>query len=138
MMMNGDLKFTRVVIADESATFRQSLRRFLEPEADVTIVGEASNASDVPVVAQQFNPDVVLIDFAFFCSLQTRVGTLPPASRTLVTVPILERAGIINAFLHDARAVVAKTSPPHVWCESIRTVGAGQYWLGNESIAILV
>jgi DNA-binding NarL/FixJ family response regulator len=135
--MTGNLDSIRVVIADEHATFRQALRMLLERESDLTIVGEASDANGVRALARQFKPDVVLIDVALFYSLRGRAGT-PPAFRMLVTVPTLESVDIIKVFLNGARAVVPRHSPAHVWCESIRAVGADQYWLVKESIAVLV
>lgn len=135
--MTGNLDSIRVMIVDECATFRRTLRKLLEPETDLAIVGETSDADSVPALAKQLSPDVVLIDVALFYWLKSRlVGQ--PTLRALVTVPTLERADIIKVFLGGARAVVPKPSPSHVWGEGIRTVGAGHYWLVNESIAALV
>jgi DNA-binding NarL/FixJ family response regulator len=133
----GNLNFIRVVVADGRATFRNALRTHLQAETDLTIVGEASDAKTVLALTRELNPDVVLIDVALFYSLNGRAGT-QPAFRTLVTVPNLDPADIIKAFLQGARAVVPKPSPSHIWSESIHAVGAGQYWLVNESIAVLV
>lgn len=135
--MIGSINSIRVVIADEHAGFRQALRALLESETDLTIVGEASDAKAIPGLARQFKPDVVLIDVALFYSLKSRVGTRP-GYRTVVMVPSLQRADIIEAFVRGAKAVVPKPSPSHTWSESIRAVGAGQYWLVDGSIAILV
>ncbi len=135
--MTGNLDSIRVVIADESAAFRQAFRTLLEPETDLTVVGEASEANAVRDLMWQLRPDLLLIDVDLFYSLRGRAKTLP-AFRTLVTVPTLESVDIIKVFLNGARAVVPKASPFNAWCESIRAVGAGQYWLGSESIAVLV
>lgn len=135
--MTPNLNLIRVVIADDGAAFRNTLRTLLEAEADLTIVGEASDAKGLLALAQQLKPDVLLIDSALFFSLKGRPA-IQPSFRSLVTVPKLEHASIIKAFLHGARAVVAKPSPSHIWRESIHAVGAGRYWLVNESIAALV
>ena len=55
-----------------------------------------------------------------------------------MVVPTHKRSNIVKAFLRGARAVVPKSSPPHIWYQSIRTVGAGQYCLPDQSIAILL
>jgi DNA-binding NarL/FixJ family response regulator len=127
----------RILIADARATFRHTLRRLLEPETDLTIVGEASDAEGVQTLAQQLKPDVIVIEVALFCRLKSRAGS-QPAFGTVVTVPTLQRGNIIKAFLRGAMAVVPKPSPPQMWCRSIRTVCAGQYCLPDESIAILL
>jgi two-component system, NarL family, nitrate/nitrite response regulator NarL len=135
--MSGDLNSIRVVIADERVTFRNSLRTLLGSDPDLAIVGEASEARTIPALSRQLKPDVVVIDIALFSRLKGKAGRRP-AFKTLVTVPTFERADIITAFLRGARAVVSKPSPAHVWRESIRAVGAGQFWLVNESMAMLV
>ena len=127
----------RIVIADAKATFRQALRTLLEPEPDLTIVGEASDAKAVQVLAQQLRPDVILVDVALFNRLKNRVG-IEMAFGAVVMVPTHKRDDILKAFLHGAKAVVPKPSPPHIWCQSIRTVGVGQYCLSDKSIAILL
>jgi two-component system nitrate/nitrite response regulator NarL len=135
--MIADSKVIRVMIADEQPGFRKTLRKYLEPERDVIVVGEASDADGVLALAGQVRPDVLLIEAALLGSLKGRAGALAGIS-TLVTVPTPDRANIIRAFLQGAKAVVPKPSAPQVWPDSIRTVVAGQYWLGKESIAILV
>jgi two-component system nitrate/nitrite response regulator NarL len=136
-LMPGGIAAIRIVIADARATFRQTLRTLLEPEADLTIVGEASDAERVQVLVRQLKPNVIIIDIPLFYRLKSTAGTQSDFG-TVVMVPALERGNTVKAFLHGARAVVAKPSPPHIWSQSIRAVGAGQYWLPDESIAILL
>jgi DNA-binding NarL/FixJ family response regulator len=135
--ITGSVAPIRVLIADERADFRRALRTLLEPEVDLSIVGEASDATEARAVAQQVNPDVIIIDIALFYGLASRPGT-QSTCRTVVMVSTLQRANIIQAFLGGARAVVPKPSPLQIWSQSIRAVVAGQYWLLDESIAILL
>lgn len=135
--MTGGITSIRIVIADARATFRQALRTLLEPEADLTIVGEASDAESVETLAQQLKPDVIIIDVALFYRIENRAGT-QVAFRAVVVVPAHKRGNIVQAFLRGARAVVPRPSPPQIWYQNIRTVGAGQYCLPDESIAILL
>jgi DNA-binding NarL/FixJ family response regulator len=135
--VTAGLHTIRVMIADEEASFRNWLRMSLEHERDVTIVGEACDANGLLALAGELKPDVLLIDAALLGSLNGRLEALVGIS-TLATVPTIDRANMISAFLHGAKAVVPKPSARRVWPESIRAVVAGQYWLGRESIAILV
>ena len=52
----------RVLHCDDSAAFRALLRAELEDDADIEIVGEASNVDAALVVAGDTHPDVVLLD----------------------------------------------------------------------------
>ena len=52
----------RVLIADAEQGFRRFIRRILERQPDLNVVGQASDAEEVVRLAQQLKPDVVLID----------------------------------------------------------------------------
>jgi DNA-binding NarL/FixJ family response regulator len=52
----------RVLIVDDNFGYRRLLRRVLEAERDVTLVFEASDGAESIRLAQQFKPDVVLMD----------------------------------------------------------------------------
>jgi two-component system response regulator NreC len=52
----------RVVIVDDHAILRSGLRRVLEAEPDIEVVGEAENADRAVFEALQSKPDVVVMD----------------------------------------------------------------------------
>ncbi|MGQ9674393.1 MAG: response regulator [Chloroflexota bacterium] len=54
----------RVLIADDQTLFRQGLRRLLEAEPDIEVVGEAGNGVDVEARVRETRPDVVLMDIS--------------------------------------------------------------------------
>jgi DNA-binding NarL/FixJ family response regulator len=54
----------RVVLADDHQLFRQGLRRLLESERDIQVVGEAEDGLDVQRVVGELSPDVVLMDLS--------------------------------------------------------------------------
>ena len=52
----------RIIIADDHKMFRQGLVSTLGNEADITIVGEASNGKEVLQLLKKEQPDVLLLD----------------------------------------------------------------------------
>ncbi|MDR3354807.1 MAG: response regulator transcription factor [Synergistaceae bacterium] len=52
----------RIVIADDHRLFREGLRRLLELEADIEIVGEAKDGAEAVDLILITDPDVVLLD----------------------------------------------------------------------------
>ena len=53
---------TRILLADEYQIVRQGLRALLEDEADLEVVGEASDGCTAVEMAKQRIPDAVLMD----------------------------------------------------------------------------
>ena len=52
----------RVVLADDHPVVRKGIRDILEMDRDITIIGEASTGEQAVVMAQQLDPDIVLMD----------------------------------------------------------------------------
>ncbi len=54
----------RVMLVDDNPQFRTVLRRFLERDPAIVVVGEASDGSDIVRNALDADPDVVLMDLS--------------------------------------------------------------------------
>jgi DNA-binding NarL/FixJ family response regulator len=61
--MNSD-KHKNVLIADDSVTVRQVLKRYLSTRGDVVVCGEAVNGREAVQRAMALKPDLVLLDLA--------------------------------------------------------------------------
>lgn len=52
----------RILLADDHVMVRQALRNLLESEAELLVVAEASDGSEVLSLCAEFTPDLVIID----------------------------------------------------------------------------
>jgi DNA-binding NarL/FixJ family response regulator len=52
----------RILIVDDHQMFREGIRRRLEQEPDITVVGEAASAEDAMAEVSRTNPTIVLLD----------------------------------------------------------------------------
>ncbi|MDR3354602.1 MAG: response regulator transcription factor [Synergistaceae bacterium] len=52
----------RIVLADDHRLFREGLRRLLELESDIEIVGEAKDGAEAVDLVIETDPDIVLLD----------------------------------------------------------------------------
>lgn len=55
---------TRILLADDHAVVRKGLRFLLKSEPGMEVVGEAGNGREAVKLAEELNPDVVIMDIA--------------------------------------------------------------------------
>src|SRR6266540_2226813 len=54
----------RIMLADDHQMFRQGLRTLLETKPEWQVVAEASDGREAVEMAQQFNPDLIIMDIS--------------------------------------------------------------------------
>src|SRR5207253_9344500 len=52
----------RVLLADDHASFRDGLRKLLDSDEEITIVGEAQNGVECIKLLTKLKPDILLLD----------------------------------------------------------------------------
>jgi DNA-binding NarL/FixJ family response regulator len=138
-MMTQNVSSLRILIADDHPIFRDGLRRLLESEPGMEVVGEAADGDQVPTLTETLRPDVLLLDLA----MPRRHGL--EALRDLTDGKIAVRVVLLTAAITDeqiveslqlgARGVVLKESATETLLQAIRTVMSDRYWIGRESVA---
>ncbi len=105
----------RVLIADDQALVRMGFRMVLDAEADLEVVGEAVDGDDAARLAEELQPDVVLMDVRMpkvdGIEATRRIVAANPQSRVIIltTFDLDEyafgglRAGASGFLLKDAR-----------------------------------
>ncbi|PYU89149.1 MAG: DNA-binding response regulator [Acidobacteria bacterium] len=131
----------RIMIADDHPLFRDGLRKLLESEAGFEVVGEAADGGEVARLADELKPDILLLDIAMPVSGMEALRALAKASapvRTILLTAAIEKRQIVEALQIGARGVVLKEAATQLLFKSIRSVMAGQYWVGRDAVSDLV
>ena len=132
----------RIVIADDHPLFRRGLRHLLDAEEGFSVVGEAGNGEEAVKLARSAQPDILLLDLAMpgvsGMEALTALAASPAPMRTILLTASIEKAEIVRALQLGAGGVVLKSAPAELLIKSIRSVMAGQHWIGRESVSDLI
>jgi len=133
----------RLVIADDHPIFRDGLRRLLEAESDLKVIGEARDGAEAVKLARQLKPDILLLDLAMpkhpgLEALRDLSNGEANSVRVILLTAAAEKKEIVEALQLGARGVVLKDSATQLLLKAIHTVMAGEYWVGRESVSNLV
>ncbi|NIM02606.1 response regulator [bacterium] len=116
----------KIVIADDHALFREGLRRILEFEEDVKIVGEAKDGAETFELVRRLKPDMILMDISLPGPNGIRITRQIKRRYRKVYIIMLsmyeDTAHITDAFQAGASGYVVKTSPPGELLQTIRSV----------------
>ncbi len=133
----------RLIIADDHPIFRDGLRRLLEAEPDMKVIGEAKDGAEAVRLARQLKPDIMLLDLAMpkhpglEALRELSVGGANSV-RVILLTAAAEKNQIVEALQLGARGVVLKDSATQLLLKAIHTVMAGEYWVGREAVSNLV
>ncbi|PYX75605.1 MAG: DNA-binding response regulator [Acidobacteria bacterium] len=133
----------RILIADDHPIFRDGLRRLLEAEPDLKVVGEACDGAEAVKLVRQLRPDILLLDLAMprhpgLEALREMSSGPSNSVRVILLTAAAEKNQIVEALQLGARGIVMKDSATQLLLKSIHTVMAGEYWVGRESVSNLV
>jgi two-component system, NarL family, nitrate/nitrite response regulator NarL len=131
----------RVVIADDHHLFREGLRGMLT-EAGMDVVGEASDGATAVALAQELEPDVVVLDLNMpgTSGLQAlrRIVRGNADIQTVVLTVSTAADDVLGALAAGARGYLLKDTNPERLAEGIRQAAAGQVMLSEEIARALV
>jgi len=102
----------RVLLADDHAIFRDGLRKMLESDEEMTIVGEAQNGTECIKLLAKLKPDILLLDLrmpdkdGLAVLEEVNFDTLP--TRVIVLTAAEDDRDVVRAMRLGARGVVLK------------------------------
>ena len=128
----------RCVIVDDQALFREGLRRVLEDEGDIRVVGEASDAAQALEKVKALHPDVLLMDvrmpgMSSFEAARRLQKEVPATSIIFLTMHSDE--GYLQQFLDvRASAYILKDTPGPTLIAAMRDVFMGRKFLSPQLV----
>ncbi len=119
----------RVVIAEDHTLVREGTRQILEQAPDIEVVGEAARGDEAVALAEQLQPDVLLVDLRMpglnGIEVARQVGDGRGGPRVLLLSAYDDETYVAEALAAGAAGYLLKTTPGRELVEAVRAVHAG-------------
>jgi two-component system invasion response regulator UvrY len=131
----------KVLLVDDHAVVREGYRRLLERTANITVVGDAANATQACQSALALVPDVIVMDIALpgvsGIEALRRILAHQPKLRALMFSMHDDAVFAARALQAGARGYVSKASAPDVLVDAIYAVARGESYLSPDVAKII-
>jgi DNA-binding NarL/FixJ family response regulator len=132
----------RVGIVDDHPIVREGLRKLLELEDDIEVVGEADNGRTALELVEDAHPDILLLDLKMpgmdgLTALQTMQNAGHP-TRVIVLTASEDKSEWVQAMKLGCSGIVIKQTQPELIVKSIHKVQSGEIWLDSHTTAAVM
>src|SRR5437762_10897178 len=130
----------RILIAGDHPIFRDGLKRLLEAEPGLHVIGEAGDGAATLQLVRQLTPDLLLFDLAMpdaGLDILRALAATSKLPRTIVLTGSMGTKELLVALKLGVLGIVRKESTTRSLCESIYGVLNDQYALAPEQVGDL-
>jgi two-component system response regulator NreC len=123
----------RVLIAEDHKTVREGLKMIVEAETDMEVIGEAGNGREAVRLAQELQPDIVVMDISMpelnGLKASAELKQAAPDLKILTLTRHTEKAYLQELLQAGISGYVLKQSEPEELLRAIRIVAGGGNYL---------
>lgn len=135
-------RLVRVLLADDHAVLRSGLRLLLTSQNEYEVVGEAASGNETLSLAEQLQPDLVLLDLSMpalggLDALPT-LRKLAPSARILILTMHDDPQYLRQALKHGASGYVLKKAADAELLSAMRAVLRGEVYVHPSMTRILL
>ena len=139
-------RLVRIVLADDHPVVRIGVRNMLSANPGFEVVGEASDGDEAITQTLELEPDILLLDVQMprlpgleaMRAIMNGTGSGLGTVKIILLTSLISTQQIIEALQIGARGMVLKDALSDHLQQSIRTVIAGDYWIGGKRVVNLV
>jgi len=127
---------TKIIIADDHSILRAGIKKVLEKEIDLQVIGEAENAHEVLELINKSECDLLILDINMPGSsglgILRDVRKIKPRIKILVLTIYPEESFAMSAFKLGASGYLTKESTPELLVKAIQKIREGGKYLSEE------
>ena len=131
----------RVLLVDDHTIVRQGLRRILETDAEIEVVGETGDGRSATELAQRLQPDIVVMDVALpglnGVEATRQIMKRNEGTKVLILTIHADEVSVRQSLTAGARGYLLKDAEDLDLLKAIQAVGRGAFFF-SPAVATLV
>ncbi len=136
------MKKVRLLIADDHKIFRQGIKKLLEEEPDLQVVGEAADGREVVKKATELKPDIILMDIAMAnlngLEATKQIKKVLPESKIIMLTMHKNEEYVLQSFQAGATGYILKEGAVEELVSAIRSIHQDKSFLSPTVSKTLV
>lgn len=130
------MKKIKIVLVEDHIIVRDGIKSLLSREEDFEIIGEASNYAEMQLVFEREQPDVAILDISLPEISGIEIAKILrekyPLVKTMILSMYTSEEFILNALRAGALAYLPKNTSKKELLEAVRSVVAGEEYIGKQ------
>jgi two-component system, NarL family, invasion response regulator UvrY len=126
----------KIVIADDHSILRAGIKKILEKEVDLQVVGEAGNYHEVLELVNKVEFDLLVLDInmpgASGLGILKEIKKIKPQIKILILTIYPEESFAVRAFELGAAGYLTKESTPELLVKAIQKIKDGGKYLSEK------
>ena len=130
----------RVVLGDDHTLVRQGLRRSMEADGGLEVLGEGATGAEIVRVVRETKPDILVLDIRMpeMDGIEAcRQITSDPGTKVVMLTAYDDRHFVVEAVRAGARGYVLKTRDAQHLIQAVRLVADGNMVIDPELVVAL-
>jgi len=132
----------KILLADDHKVLRSGLRRILEEQTDLEVVGEAADGREAVELAGQLHPDIVVMDIGMpkmnGMEATRQIMQRNPKLNVLILSMYSDENYVVQTLRAGARGYLLKDSAEDELIDAVRTVNSGVPYFSPRIARMLV
>jgi DNA-binding NarL/FixJ family response regulator len=127
------MKKVKLLVADDHKIFRQGIKKLLEEESDLQVVGEAADGREAVKKATELKPDVILMDIAMAnlngLEATKQIKKVLPSTKVIMLTMHKNEEYILQSFQAGASGYILKEGAVEELVSAIRSIHSDKSFL---------
>jgi two-component system response regulator NreC len=136
------MKKVRLLVADDHKIFRQGIKKLLEEEPDLQVVGESADGRETVKKATELKPDVILMDIAMAnlngLEATKQIKKVLPETKVIMLTMHKNEEYVLQSFQAGASGYILKEGAVEELVSAIRSIHQDKSFLSPTVSKTLV